>query len=116
VYNPTLIGAPGPNVNREVYVVTVTSLDGAVSYDVLVDRRFGSVTLAMDNRPAALRRFVCDTEGVRKPVDEQVCDGKANAYVRSEGEGASGVADVDAIYRQLGATARWYREYVGADL
>lgn len=116
IYNPTIIGAPGSNTNREVFVVNVSASDGEVSYKVFVDRGLSTVTLAINNHQHALNRLICDTNNERRAAEEQTCDGQANEYVRTEGQAASGIDDADEVYQNLGLSAQWFASYVGVDL
>ncbi|GAB3401126.1 hypothetical protein GCM10027569_05920 [Flindersiella endophytica] len=116
VYNPEIIGAPGANSNREVYVVNIAASNGEVSYKVFVDKGFGTVTLAVNNHMEALSRKVCDTNNQHLAPEAQVCDGQANDYVRTEGQAASGIEDADEVYDNLGKSAQWYASYANVDL
>ncbi len=117
IYNPSSIGAPGPNVNRVVNRYEVTSLDDMTNYTVLVDRAFGGVALGYSNIHHAVNRKVCNNANkANAELEQNVCDGKTQKYVRSEGQAAVGDEEVDDIFDQLGNVAKWYANYSGTDV
>jgi bacillolysin len=117
IYNPRLLGAPGPAVNRETQKLRVSSRDGLVDYTVFVDPGFESVALAFSNNHEAVNRKVCDLDNRDVGVPESAaCDDVTVPHSREEGQGPSGIADVDAVYDNLGETAEQYSRLAGLDV
>ncbi|WP_020580336.1 M4 family metallopeptidase [Actinopolymorpha alba] len=117
IYNPSLLGAPGAPVNRETFKFNVSTADHMVDYTVFVDPGFRSVAFAVSNNHEGLNRKVCDLNNKDVGTFEGVqCDGSTVAYKRTEGQPASRIADVDAVYDKLGETAKWYASYVNLDV
>jgi bacillolysin len=117
IYNPRLLGAPGPAVNRETQKLHVSGRGGLVDYTVFVDPAFESVALAFSNNHAAVDRRICDLDNRDVGVPESAaCDDLTVPYSRQEGQGPSGLADVDAVYDNLGVTAEQYSKLAGVDV
>ncbi|MEQ7124611.1 M4 family metallopeptidase [Actinopolymorpha sp. B11F2] len=117
IYNPRLLGAPGPAVNRETQKLHVSSRDGLIDYTIFVDPGFESVALAYSNNHEAVNRKVCDLDNRDVGVPESAaCDDVTVAYSRLEGQGPSGIADVDTVYDNLGETAEQYSRLAGLDV
>ncbi|MBX3030691.1 MAG: M4 family metallopeptidase [Chloroflexi bacterium] len=87
-----------------------TAIDEPVHDQVLVDARTGSVLGTLPRVAAGLQRRVCDARSQRK--DDFRCRG---GYARREGQAATGVAQVDAAYRLMGAVDTYYRSRFGRD-
>lgn len=119
-YDPTLLGSG--NVATElapVYKIEVTG-PAHVDHLVLVDRTRGSVPLNFNQVSHALDRVVCDRNDTPDDTDANgnpklaIC--KRSAAAREEGEGATGVTDVDAAYDYAGDTAEHFQSELGIDL
>ncbi|MFN8076070.1 MAG: Calx-beta domain-containing protein [Kineosporiaceae bacterium] len=108
IYDPALLGAPGPQAARLVWRVEVTGTD--LRRLVLVDARTGTVALAFDQNPHARTRYVCDL-GNRRVADE-TC---RSPYSRSEGAAASTIPDVNRAYDYAGATYDYFKGRFGRD-
>lgn len=116
VYNPSVVGAPGPDANIDAYEYTVTDQSGAQNWTVLVNRQLGGVLLGFNQTSHALNRDVCDRNNQEGTLDDAICDGSTNEYVRTEGQDASGIKDVDAVYENLGKVAQTYAAYANLDV
>ncbi len=109
VYDPAILGAPGPSGARLVWRTEVTSsVDVAVRRLVLVDAQRGTIALTFDLIDHAKNRTVCDAGGVRG------AGVPCSAPVRTEG-GAPGNAEVEKAYEFAGATYDFYRTMFGRD-
>jgi Zn-dependent metalloprotease len=117
VYNPALLGAPGAPVNRETFKFRVSTRNAMVDYTVFVDLGLKSVALAYTNNHAALKREVCDLNNQDVgSIDNAACDGTTVPYSRREGDGPSGIDEVDNVYDRLGEVAKWYASYTNVDV
>ena len=110
VYDPALLGAPGPRVRSLVWRSEVTTPDGDVRELVLVDAVTGAVALHFDENPDAKQRSVCDFANIPRPSD--TC---AGPFARTEGQTPSGVRDVDLAYDYAGVTYDYYASMFGRD-
>jgi Zn-dependent metalloprotease len=109
IYDPAILGAPGPSGARLVWRTEVTSsVDVAVRRLVLVDAQRGTVALTFDLIDHAKNRTVCDANNVRG------ASVPCSAPVRTEG-GAPGNAEVETAYAFAGATYDFYRTMFGRD-
>ncbi|MGH3501089.1 MAG: M4 family metallopeptidase, partial [Nocardioidaceae bacterium] len=116
VYNPSVVGAPGPDANLDAYEYTVTDQSGAQHWTVLVNRQLGGVLLGFNQTSHALNRDVCDRNNQDGALDDAICDGSTNEYVRTEGSDPSGIADADEVYDNLGKVAQTYAAYTNLDV
>ncbi len=102
VYDPALLDEPGPR--RLVWRLEVRSDVAAVRADVLVDANGGDVVASFERIMEAKNRQICDNAGVSGA--NYNCP--AAGVVRSEGQGATGITDVDRAYELSGATYDFY--------
>lgn len=110
VYDPAILGAPGPSGARLVWRTEVTSkVDVSVRRLVLVDAQRGTIALTFDEIDHAKNRTVCNANNVRG------AGVPCSAPVRTEGSAASGDADIDNAYAYAGATYDFYRTLFGRD-
>ncbi len=108
LYDPALLSVPSDLGARSVWRFEVTG-GPAVRRMVLVDDQTGAVLLNLD-QIAEADRIVCDNNSALR-TSQVPC----TAPVRSEGDGAYGVADVDLAYDYAGDTADLYGQ-LGVDL
>jgi Zn-dependent metalloprotease len=112
IYTPALLGGPGLPRPTLVWrtAVTAGALD-ALQELVLVDAQRGTVALHFNQLAYAKERSVCDRNNVVNAND--VCT-PATA-VRSEGQGPTGITDVDLAYDYAGLTYDFYNTKFGRD-
>ncbi len=113
VFDPAIVHVDDPAGVRPVWQLEVTN-GSDVRETVLVGTSRGEVALHFNDAPD-LHRRVCDNNNLaisdgRTPVP--VCASAA----RSEGGAATGNADVDQAYANLGKTAQAYADLDGIDL
>jgi Zn-dependent metalloprotease len=105
VYDPTLVGPADRLGTRPVWRVEITSPDRPdVNQYVLIDARTGNVALSFSQVEQAKDRRVCDFHSV--VAADPTCT--PALATRVEGQGATGVADVDAAYDLTGAVHDFY--------
>jgi len=111
IYNPLLLGR-GPNVNILVWRMEVKPTDTRPIRElVLIDASSGNVLLHFNQIDSALNRKIYDhnnTPGKALP-------GGPADLKRSEGQGPSGITDVDLAYDYAGDTYNFYFTYHGRD-
>lgn len=122
LFDPALLGAAGAAGLRPTWQVEITDADGGEVATVLVDGLDGTTRLTMSERQTARNRIVCDLANAAVNLDiasTYACtSGTAlgqKASTRTEGEGASGIADIDRAYDMLGATYDYYKSNFGVD-
>ncbi|MFD2077711.1 M4 family metallopeptidase [Actinopolymorpha cephalotaxi] len=113
-YDGSILGVPGAKGVQPVYTYVVGDARRALQYRVLVDASTGKAALAYSLTERALNRVVCDAK--RRVDADTTCDGDANPYARVEGQGPSGVADVNKVYDFFKDTSVRYASYVNLDL
>jgi bacillolysin len=116
LYDPTLLGAPGSASLRPTWQVEITDSTGGDVAKVLVDALDGKTRLTMSEKQSARNRIVCDLANV--PVDlnqpsAYECTNTSKlgmqSSTRTEGESATGIAEIDEAYDILGATYDFYK-------
>ncbi|MBL8775091.1 MAG: M4 family metallopeptidase [Acidimicrobiales bacterium] len=105
VYDPTLVDEPA-GARRLVYRTEVRSDVTPVRVEVLVDAHTGAVATTFTRLMEARTRQVCDNENVQG--EAYTCPNGAAPVVRSEGQGATGITEVDRAYELSGATYDYY--------
>jgi len=118
VFNPALLGGPGPRRNTLTWRLEV---DGAASGQVLrelvlVDAQLGVVALHFNQIDSAKERHICDGNN-QVDVDgnpDNNCD-QAGERVRNEGQPATGNTDVDLAYDYSGITYDFYKNSFNRD-
>lgn len=104
IYNPAILGGPGPRLDRLVWRLEVTPVELLPIRElVLVDAHTGGVALHFNQIDAARNRSVYDNNNVRS----NVLQNPANLR-RTEGSAASGILDVDRAYDYTGDTYDFY--------
>ena len=107
VWDPSVFGSRGRA--RGVWQFEVG--DGAaVRRLVLVDDTTGRVLVDLD-QVEHLDRVICDRNNVRGTA--AAC---TSGFARTEGQAATGIADVDAAYDHAGAVSTAYQQIAGIDL
>ena len=104
VFEPSVIGSAGPS--RLVWNVRVRNGAGDVNEVVLVDAVSGEVAFHYSDVKEAKSRSIYDHNNVR---------GSAGTLVRTEGSGASAIADADLAYQYFGDTYDFYFSRFGRD-
>lgn len=110
IYDRDLIGGPGPREPKLVWRMEVTSRN---RYDirefVLVDARDGSIVLHFSQIAHAKIRRVCDANNKDAKVP---CK---SPYARVEGQGPTGIADVDKAYDFGGGVYDFFKKRFNRD-
>ncbi len=114
IYNPMLVG-PDSGPTRQVWRTEVRSSDPPIRELVLVDARSGDVALHFDQIADAKQRHICNQNNVRDTDGSPDNNCLPANYVRNEGSGASGNADIDLAYDYSGATYDYYFSNFGRD-
>ncbi len=114
IVDPDIVGGlemGGPRLAWSIDARAGRTADGAPVHDqVLVDARSGVVLGTIPRVAAGLERRICDARSQRK--DDFRC---RSGFARTEGQGATGVSQVDAAYRLMGAVDTYYRSRFGRD-
>jgi Zn-dependent metalloprotease len=110
LYDPRLLGAPGPQITTLVWRTEVRVKELApVRELVLVDAQTGHVSLHFNQVDAAKYRKVYDNNNNRN------AGLPGTGPVRIEGQAATGIADVDKAYDYTGDTYDFYFTNHGRD-
>ncbi|MEO7912634.1 MAG: M4 family metallopeptidase, partial [Roseiflexaceae bacterium] len=117
IYNPALLGGPGPRISRLVWRMEVTAPGAAqpIRELVLVDAQIGTIALHFNQIAHAKKRVVCDDK------NEVDLDGNPDnnctvaRYVRIEGQAPTSNTDVDFAYDYAGATYDYFLNNFGRD-
>ena len=111
IYNPILLGR-GPNANTLVWRMEVKATEIRPMREmVLVDAASGDVVLHFNQVDSVLNRKTYDHNNMAgKPLPGVPADLK-----RSEGQGPSGITDVDLAYDYAGDTYNFYFNYHDRD-
>ncbi len=110
IYNPLLLGAPGPQRTELVWRVEVNPVQLLpISELVLVDAHLGAVPLHFNQVSTGMYRSVYDNRNSRS----EGLPGRGP--VRTEGQGPSGIEDVDTAYEYAGDVYAFYRSFHGRD-
>ena len=111
IHDPRILGGPGIPVARLTWRADV-SADGParVSEIVLVDASTGVITERITRLAHGRTRRICDFQNVRR--EEFQC---TSPYRRVEGQGATGVGEVDRAYRYMGHVYKYFQEQFGRD-
>jgi bacillolysin len=110
IYDARLLGGPGPQRPTLVWRLDVKGDSGLAIDDlVLIDAARGHMALRIPQIEEALDREVCDANGTALVT----CTPALSA--RSEGEGPSGIAEVDFAYDYSGDTYDFFFDRFGRD-
>ncbi len=110
IYNPVLLGHD-LNRNFLVWRIEVSSEGSDIKELVLVDAAVGSIALHFNQVPNAKSRTIYDNQNLVSQMD--VLPGLGP--VRTEGQGAYGITDVDNAYDHMGFVYDFYWTYYGRD-
>ncbi len=110
VYDPRLLGGPGLALPRPVWRFEVTDGVQTIRELVLVDAQRGNVALSFSQIEGGKFRWVCDSAFTDSNYFCQLDDA-----VRSEGEGASGIAEADSAYDLAGLVHDFYLSRLDRD-
>jgi bacillolysin len=109
IYDPALLGAPGPRLISLVWKVEVTSIELLPIRElVLVDAHRGGVRLSFNQVDTLLYRAVHDKNNTRN-------NSLPGPLVLLEGGAVTGIKDADNAYLYAGDTYNFYKEYHGRD-
>jgi Zn-dependent metalloprotease len=110
IYDPALLGGPGRRLSTLVWRIEVTSLElRPIRELVLVDAQRGFVTLHFNQVDTAKNRVVHDNN------NNPALGLPGNGPIRSEGQGPSGITDVNRAYDYAGHTYDFYLNEHGRD-
>jgi len=111
IYNAVLLGK-GSNANLLVWRMEVkATVTHPLRELVLVDAASGEIVLHFNQIDSALHRKIYDHNNTYgKPLPGDPVD-----LIRSEGQGPSGITDVDLAYDHAGDTYNFYFDYHGRD-
>jgi Zn-dependent metalloprotease len=112
IYNPMIFGV-NQNLTHLVWRIEVYPTELLpIKELVLVDAHLGKVALHFNQIDTALYRLIYDQNNVVPP---HTLPGLPSDLKRSEGQGPSGIADVDNAYDYAGDTYNFYWTYHGRD-
>ncbi len=110
IYDPALLGAPGAQLAQLVWRVEVRAASRSdVDELVLVDALHGGVTLHFNQVETSLDRRIYDN------VNDPSAGLPGKGPVRTEGQGATGIAEVDKAYDYAGDVYNYYQNNFGRD-
>jgi len=115
VYNPQLLGAPGLPISRLVWRMEVSAARQPIRELVLIDAHKGVVVLHFNQIADAKNRRVCNDNNLVDADGNQDNDCTPAKYARVEGQGPTGVVDVDKAYEYSGATYDYFFKNFGRD-
>jgi bacillolysin len=111
LHNPAVLGGPGPQVTRLIWRIEVNSAEPPLKQLVLVDAQLGVVIDTFDELETALTRYVYDNQNLT--TWSPLLPG--NGPVRSEGQAATGITDVDKAYDHAGTFYNFYMSKYNRD-
>ncbi len=120
LYEPRMIGAPGPDQLRPTWIVNLRHSSGGRAATALIDATDGTAVLVYSEHKTAKDRRVCDLANASVDTDNlstYVCSDAAGgpAVRRAEGVPAYSVTDVNMAYDLLGVTYDFYKNNFGRD-
>lgn len=111
INDPRIMGGPGIPVARLTWRVDISAdRPTRVSEIVLVDADTGVITERITRLPHGRDRRVCDFQNVRR--EEFEC---TPPYRRVEGQGSTGLREVDRVYRYMGHVYKYFDREFGRD-
>lgn len=110
IYDPAILGGPGLPISRLVWRMDVTSrtLD-PIRELMLIDAQTGAIALHFNQIPHARNRVHYDNN------NNPALGLPGNGPVRSEGQGPTGITDVDRAYDYAGHTYNFFANEHGRD-
>jgi Zn-dependent metalloprotease len=115
IYNPAILGGPGLRLSSLVWRLELRSAAQPIREQVLVDAQRGSLALHFNQIADAKERVVCNDKNAVDPDGDQDNNCVPGKYVRTEGQAATGVDDVDLAYDYAGITYDYYFNHFGRD-
>ena len=121
LYEPRMIGAPGSHQLRPTWMVNLQHNSEGRAASALIDATDGTAVLVYSEHKYAKNRLVCDLASASNInlnlQSAYICSDAAGGppVARREGQGASGVNDVNQAYDLLGVTYDYYRNNFGRD-
>ncbi|HEU4329272.1 MAG TPA: M4 family metallopeptidase [Roseiflexaceae bacterium] len=117
IYNPALLGGPGLRINRLVWRSEVRPAAGDLPIRelVLIDAQTGALALHFNQIAHAKDRVVCNDNNVVDLDGNQDNNCVPGKYARTEGQGPTGIADVDLAYDYAGDTYDYFFNNFGRD-
>lgn len=110
IYNPQILGGPGLPLSKLVWRLDVMAVDLAPIRElVLIDAQTGAVVLNFNQIAFARNRIHHDNN------NNPSLNLPGNGPVRTEGQGPTGVADIDLAYDFTGHTYNFLRDHHGRD-
>jgi len=110
IYNPILLGGPGPRFSALVWRTEVPSLELApINELVLVDAQLGAIALHFNQVNTGKNRVIYDNQ------NDPNAGLPGYGPVRAEGQPATGITDVDQAYDYTGDTYDFYLDMHGRD-
>jgi bacillolysin len=111
LHNPAILGGPGPQVTRLAWQVEVSGDEPPVKQLVLVDAQLGAIIDTVEGLETALNRRVYDNQNLT--TWSPLLPG--NGPVRTEGQAATGITDVDNAYNYAGTFYNFYKNKYNRD-
>ncbi len=117
IYNPALLGGPGLRTARLVWRTEIRPAAGDLPIRelVLIDAQTGTLALHFNQIADAKERVVCNDNNAIDPDGNQDNNCVPGKYARTEGQGPTGVADVDLAYDYAGDTYDYFFNNFGRD-
>ncbi len=117
IFNPALLGGPGPRLSRLVWRTEVTAPGAgpAIRELVLVDAQIGAIALHFNQIAEAKHRYVCDDKNAIDLDKNPDNNCTPATFARIEGQAPTGNTDVDLAYDYAGATYDYYLNNFGRD-
>ena len=109
IYNPILLGANGPRLTLLTWRTEVRDRETSICELVLVDAQLGLVVLHFDQINTAKVRKIYDNN------NNASLGLPGNGPARTEGQGATGISEVDLADDYLGDTYDFYKNNFGRD-
>lgn len=119
IYNSGLLDSQPSSNNKLVWkteIFAAPSSNGhAIDEFVLVDAQTGGIALSFSQVEFAKDRFVCDLNNTAVGNNVPSCTSASATLKRTEGQPATGNADVDSAYDLAGDTYDFYKNYFNRD-
>ena len=110
IYDPAILGGPGIPLSRLVWRMDVTSLTlDPIRELMLIDAQTGAIALNFNQIPHARNRIHYDNN------NNPSLGLPGNGPVRTEGQGPTGITDVDRAYDYAGHTYNFFANEHGRD-
>jgi bacillolysin len=118
IYNPSLLGGPGPRLDRLVWRVELRGETSTQPFRelILINAQTGGIELHFNQVMHAKERRICDGQNTITANNDVLwtCD-KDSGATRTEDQSNSGIRDVDLAYQYSGDTYDYYHHHFGRD-